>query len=995
MEPKSSANAGQASHPEPAAGSTPLASTGAQRHGPDPSPADVESSGETPEGLERAASEYRALTSSCGGVELNSRVIAWCLSYRGLAEHARLFRDLHASDPSAAGRLAEGLTAMPRAGDALLGFHLIRELGRGAFGRVFLARQLDLADRPVALKVSPAPSDESRALAQLQHTNIVPIYSVHRAGSLQVVCMPYFGATTLRDVYDDLEAQDEPPASGRALLSTLYQRRSRAQAPPDARAVADGAAPSADADRGNAPEAALRVTETLRYLEKLTYVQAVLWVGSRLACGLAHAHERGILHRDLKPANVLLTDEGQPMLLDFNLAEDTKVRPGEAAAAAVGGTLHYMAPEHLRAFRAGSGLVDARGDLYSLGVILYELLSGRRPYGVPDCPDAMLIDRLIEDRRVPPPSARLWNRAATPAVDAILRRCLEPDPSRRYQSALQLHDDLERQLADRPLRHVREPSLAERGRKWVRRHPVACSSTSIGAATTGLIAALIVLGALLVGQLRFAEARLLHQKFRGQFDRCKLLLQTQGASPAQLDEANRLALQTLGLYRAGRPEGWTALPLVRALPPDERRALREEVSELVQLVARAAVRRAEREDTPGGVAAALRRAVAMLDEAERYDPDPPAALYELRGQYLSQLGDRARATRDRAAAARKPPRTPRDHELLGSAALARGDLDAAEGHLSHAVTRDPRRFWVWFALGICHSDQGRFGDAAHDFSVCTTLAPRFAWPHQNRGLALARAGRLLEARAAFDRAIELDPSFLEARMNRALTALELDDPAAALVDLDALLGLERGGPEVLTTRAEALARLGRAAEAARAYDEAIRERPDAALPLVSRGFARVFDDPRAADLDFQRALVIEPQHARAWLGRAYVVRRDDPRTALVHAERALAADPGLGDALQLRALLRARLGDPGAASDVERLLQVPTPRRLYNAACALALLARRDDDPQLIADALDLLRRALRSGLSPRYLSDDPDLDALRGQPGFAELLTYRPATGR
>ena len=84
------------------------------------------------------------------------------------------------------------------------------------------------------------------------------------------------------------------------------------------------------------------------------YVDAVLWIGARLADGLAHAHERGIVHRDLKPANVLLTDDGQPMLLDFNLAQDTKLgqrRPRHASAA----RLPYMAPEQLEALRGGTG----------------------------------------------------------------------------------------------------------------------------------------------------------------------------------------------------------------------------------------------------------------------------------------------------------------------------------------------------------------------------------------------------------------------------------------------------------------------------------------------------------------------------------------------------------------------------------------------------------------------------------------------------------------
>src|SRR5260221_1184798 len=128
------------------------------------------------------------------------------------------------------------------------------------------------------------------------------------------------------------------------------------------------------------PKGAARGERSLprEMLAGMSYVEAILWIGARLADGLGHAHQRGILHRDLKPANILLTDEGQPMLLDFNLSEDTKRHP-TASAAQVGGTLPYMAPEHLEAFQGGARPVDARSDLYSLGIILYQLLTRLPP----------------------------------------------------------------------------------------------------------------------------------------------------------------------------------------------------------------------------------------------------------------------------------------------------------------------------------------------------------------------------------------------------------------------------------------------------------------------------------------------------------------------------------------------------------------------------------------------------------------------------------------
>src|SRR4051812_25902790 len=210
-------------------------------------------------------------------------------------------------------------------GDEVLGFRLLRELGRGAFGRVFLARQGDLADREVVIKVSPSAGAESRLLARLQHANIVPVYSVHRGGSLQAVCMPFFGATTLAHVMKELNQGPSLPQSGEALLRTVRARRST---------VADLAAPAPEGPPIPPPEGLPTLPGAkgpVEVLPALSYADAVLWLAARLADGLAHAHERGIVHRDLKPANVLITDDGTPMLLDFNLSQDTRNDSAEAA----------------------------------------------------------------------------------------------------------------------------------------------------------------------------------------------------------------------------------------------------------------------------------------------------------------------------------------------------------------------------------------------------------------------------------------------------------------------------------------------------------------------------------------------------------------------------------------------------------------------------------------------------------------------------------------
>src|SRR5262249_17087772 len=122
-------------------------------------------------------------------------------------------------------RLTQVLGMLPRVGTKFLGFHLIAELGKGATGKVYLAQQGDLAGRFVALKVSADLFDESQTLAQLQHTNVVPIYWIHRVSPFHAVCMPYFGSTTFADVLTELALRPAMPESGKDLVDILIDHK--------------------------------------------------------------------------------------------------------------------------------------------------------------------------------------------------------------------------------------------------------------------------------------------------------------------------------------------------------------------------------------------------------------------------------------------------------------------------------------------------------------------------------------------------------------------------------------------------------------------------------------------------------------------------------------------------------------------------------------------------------------------------------------------------
>jgi tetratricopeptide (TPR) repeat protein len=184
-----------------------------------------------------------------------------------------------------------------------------------------------------------------------------------------------------------------------------------------------------------------------------------------------HAHQRGLIHRDLKPGNILVDETGQPKVLDFGVARLAQVDAQESAEpptiqtglGQLVGTLAYMSPEQV----AGDPLeVDTRSDVYSLGVILYELLSGRLPYQLShlQLPEAVLAIREEE-----PLSLSSTSRDYRGDIETIVRKALEKDKSRRYGSAAELAADIQRHLNDEPIA-ARPPGTAYQLQKFARRH---------------------------------------------------------------------------------------------------------------------------------------------------------------------------------------------------------------------------------------------------------------------------------------------------------------------------------------------------------------------------------------------------------------------------------------------------------------------------------------------------------------------------------------------
>ncbi len=332
-------------------------------------------------------------------------------------------------------------------------FEILHRLGKGAFASVYLARQRTM-QRLVALKVSRDRGDEPATLAQLDHPHIVRVYDYRVLDSrqLRLLYMQYVQGGTLHAVVDLARNTPAEQRSGRTLFEGIDWTLS---------------------NRGEDPseDSSLR-----RRLSKASWPQVVCWLGARLAAALEYAHQRNVLHRDVKPANVLLTPEGSPKLADFNVSFSSKL-DGATPAAYFGGSLAYMSPEQLEASNPAHGrspaTLDGKSDVYSLGVMLWELLTGRRPFGDEHIEGswietlALLTSRRLEG--VPAAAIAALPRDIPPGLREVLLGCLSPQVEDR-PTAGALVRQLELCLQPRAQRLFRPAPGTISG--WLRKYPV-------------------------------------------------------------------------------------------------------------------------------------------------------------------------------------------------------------------------------------------------------------------------------------------------------------------------------------------------------------------------------------------------------------------------------------------------------------------------------------------------------------------------------------------
>jgi serine/threonine protein kinase/DNA-directed RNA polymerase subunit RPC12/RpoP len=319
---------------------------------------------------------------------------------------------------------------------------LIREIGRGGAGIVYKAWQQDL-NKIVALKILPHESDtaagvktpfgdvedvkrfynETRAHAELQHPNIVPILDFGVVDDHFYYTMTYIEGVTLDGVVR--EGLDE-----RAFQTTFIPSAGEPMPPR---------------------------RETARIVKgKGMPLRKALEILRDLALAVQYAHERGVYHRDIKPANIILDKDGKPWLMDFGLAKVTRIGDSAYVKGVIMGTPYYMPPEQAI---GDMEQVDDRSDIYSLGAVLYEMVSGYCPY-TGKTPDEVLA--LLPKQ--PPEPVRSHVPQLPEEVAAIIEKAMRREKHRRYPSARALAEDIENYLSGRPLNV--EPQGARPSSLW-------------------------------------------------------------------------------------------------------------------------------------------------------------------------------------------------------------------------------------------------------------------------------------------------------------------------------------------------------------------------------------------------------------------------------------------------------------------------------------------------------------------------------------------------
>jgi serine/threonine-protein kinase len=771
-------------------------------------------------------------------------------------------------------------------GQILSHYRVVEKIGEGGMGEVYLARDERL-DREVAIKVLPTGTladdqarkqfhNEALALSKVNHPHIATVYEFDSHGGVDFIVMELIHGVSL------------------------------------AQRIEEG--PLAEA--------------------------AIAELGGQIAEALEEAHERGVIHRDLKPGNIAIDPKGRVKVLDFGLARvlkpvsDLSTTDKVEESPTVAGTVPYMAPEELRAERS-----DHRSDIYSFGVVLYEMATGRLPF---DDETFTLLLTAILGRAPEPPSA--VNAQVSPALETIILKALEKDPGLRYQSAGEMRVDLERLISPLSLIPPQPPAKPRsRARYWL-----------LGGLAAALAAALTVLGLVLLG----------------------------GEETPAIDSLAVLPLENL----SGDPEQeFFTAGLTDALTTDLAKI------GALKVISRSSTRRFQGTDKPIPEIAGLLDVDAVIVGSVARSGD--------RVRITAQL---VHADTERSLWAESYERGLSDVLILQSE-LAReiaGEIQLTltpeeEARLSSVRPVDPRAH-VAYLKGRFHWDKRTKRDPQHlenglkQFQEAIDLDPGYAAAYAGLAdsfnmLAESEYGKMPDheasekAKAAARKALELDDDLAEGHAALGFALMKDGDQKGAERQLKRAIELNPSSSIAYHFHSIVLCRGGDIEGATAAEKRALELDPLSSNINVNLGrylyWARRYDD---AIEQLRKTLELDQSaiHANFWLGFAYLQKS-------MHAE-AVAAHEKLGpDSPDARGYTYGVVGRrEDARREIAHLLEIVPEGSYY--AVAVAYLGIGDKE-----QAFEWLEKSAEDQETGGLLhaQHDPVFDPIRDDPRFQQLL--------
>jgi eukaryotic-like serine/threonine-protein kinase len=784
-------------------------------------------------------------------------------------------------------------------------YEILSPLGAGGMGEVYKARDTRLG-REVAIKVLPAEfsedperlnrfEQEARAASALNHPNVVSVYDVGREGTISYIAMELVEGQSLRG----LVATDLPP------------------------------------------------------------LQKTLRIVAQVADGLAKAHSAGIVHRDLKPENIMVSKDGFVKILDFGLAKLTRPETGKALLSEMPtatrptepgvalGTLGYMSPEQVRGLP-----VDSRSDIFAFGAILYELLTGRRAFQGGSPADTM--SAILKEE---PPELSRGGVEFPPALERVVRRCIEKNREERFESARDLA------FALREAGNLSMPSQASRApaRQRIRRLP---------AWALVLVGVVAVLAALLVGDVGGLRRRLSRGATATRIESLAVLpLANLSGDPQQQYFADGMTeelitnLAQIGALRVSSRTSAMRYKGTQKSVPEIARELNVDA-----VVEGSVLRSGDRVRITAQLIAAATDKHLWASSYERDLRDVLGLQGEVAKAIAGEIGVRL-TPQERSRLTEKKTVNPDAYE-----AYLKGQY-----HMSRSTAPDTRKSLEYFQQAAAKQPDyaqayAGIADAYHRLasSAYSVLSPKEAFP---------------TAKAAAMRAVELDSTLAEPYVSLAWSSFIFDrDWTTAESRYQRALQLNPNYPNAHRTYAIFLARMGR-------FDEAIREvrRGQELDPLSLEGnlaVGFVFYFARREDEAIpwcRRVLDMDPSFGRAhWgLGLALVQKRRYEE-AISELQKAVELSEGVG--VQLGSLgyaLAVTNRRAEALEIVEKLKKSSSEHYVPPAAVALVFSGLGDKD-----QALTWLEKT-KEERDPwaTSLKVEPMFDSLRSDPRFVDLL--------